>query len=489
MTTHNNGFNKIEKQPEGKAINPQFDLSGIGIEDLKSDAAQTLQQLNGAKEATENKFPENVFPSPFRELIQDCNKSLNFPNDYTGTAIIAAVSTAIGKSCKLKVKSNWYEFPSFYFSIVGNAGANKSHPLKTAFKPFDEIDRAMIQRYKQEYEVYEAFQSLSKKEKDQEAPSPKPVLKKTILHNFTGEILHQRLTDNERGCAIVSDELATFLEGMNNYSKGDQTSTYLSFWDGATTSIDRISKPIPLYLSEPFLNIIGTLQPRVLTKLFPMGKSDNGFLQRFLFAFPNNAEKQPINDFEINDFVFENYSKWIAHFRQCTPILFDPETEKAKPILYHWSHEAKAFFYQWHEKEHTKKVNENNETLKGEILSKFDKQFCRLSLVFQIMEDYQSKEISLKAVQAAKELCAYYERCVMKVLDILENGNPTDNLSENKIMLYNSLPERFTTGEANTIGEGLQFNVKAVQRFLSNENLFKRTAQGQYSKKQKNQLS
>jgi hypothetical protein len=86
-------------------------------------------------------------------------------------------------------------------------------------------------------------------------------------------------------CTVVSEELATWLEGMNNYSKGDQTSGYLSIWSNKATSIDRVSKPIPLWLPQPFLNIIGSLQTRVLQRFFPAAKTDNGFLQRFLFAF------------------------------------------------------------------------------------------------------------------------------------------------------------------------------------------------------------
>jgi len=94
---------------------------------------------------------------------------------------------------------------------------------------------------------------LNKKDKEKLPKPVKPMLMKTILHNFTPEILHQRLTDNDRGCTIVSEELATFLEGMNNYSKGDQLSIYLSFWSNKPTSIDRVSKPVPLWLPQPFL--------------------------------------------------------------------------------------------------------------------------------------------------------------------------------------------------------------------------------------------
>lgn len=77
----------------------------------------------------------------------------------------------------------------------------------------------------------------------------------------------------------------------------------------------------------------------------------------------------------------------------------------------------------------------------------------------------------------------------MKVLKILESGNPAASLPQNKVIFYNSLPEQFTTGEANVIGEGLGFNIKAVQRFLSDDSLFNWIAQGQYFKKVKNKLS
>ncbi|MDQ6756270.1 MAG: YfjI family protein [Bacteroidota bacterium] len=488
MQTHDLAPNFLHKEKsKDNSIKPDFDASFI--DEFNKEADTLLQQAEKENEIKTNKFPVEIFPSFFQELINECNKSLNFPIDYTGTAIIAAVSTAIGKSAKLKVKNNWYEFAAFYFGIIGNAGANKSHPLDLAFKPFEDIDRAIIKHFEQEFERYEAYQALNKKDKENQTKPDKPILKKSILHNFTPEILHQRLTDNERGCAVVSEELATWLEGMNNYSKGDQTSGYLSIWSNKATSIDRVSKAIPLWLPQPFLNIIGALQIRVLQRLFPSKKTDNGFLQRFLFALVEGAEKQPINDYEIDETQLIKYSKWIENYRSASPIYVDLETGKPKPKLYYWSHEAKSFFYKW-QKENTDTVNENADTLIGEIFSKFDIHFCRLSLVLQIMYDYSISEISLIAVQAAEKLCSYYQRNAMKVLQILESGNPSDNLPQNKIALYNSLPDKlFTTSEANEIGEGLNFNVKAVQRFLNDESLFTWIAQGQYCKKAKSQLS
>lgn len=174
--------------------------------------------------------------------------------------------------------------------------------------------------------------------------------------------------------------------------------------------------------------------------------------------------------------------KWIEDYRLASPIYIDRETEKPKPKLYYWSNEAKKYFYKW-QKENSDTVNENADTLKGEIFSKYDIHFARLSLVLQVMNDYTKSEISLQAVEGAEKLCTYFQRNAMKVLQILESSTFSGTLPQNKIAFYNSLPDRFTTGEANVIGERLGFNIKAVQRFLNDDNLFAWIAQGQYSKK------
>lgn len=441
---------------------------------------QQIKQLNDDNGIME--FPINVFPAIFKNLINESKESLNFPADYTGTAILTAVATAIGTSAKLKVKTGWYEFPSLYSAIIGNAGTNKSHPLSLVFDVFSEIDRKIIKEYEVLYKEFDEYQSLNKKDKKDIQEVEKPILIKSILHNFTPEILHQRLSDNIRGCTIVSDELATFLEGMNNYSKGDQVSTYLSFWSNKPTSIDRVSKPIPLFIQQPLLNIIGSLQPRVLNKLFPAGKTDNGLLQRFLFAFPDNVEKYPINDIEMNTTTLSQFNEFIINYITQNRIQIDPESGKANSKLYYWSKEGKAYFYKW-QSHNTIEVNNNADTLKGEILSKFDVHFVRLALILQIMENNSTNEISLKAVTGAEALCKYFTYNAFKVLDILDKPIiPKDVLPLNKLKLYEALPDEFTTSKANEIGLTFELNEKFVHRFIIDTSYFMRVSQGNYRK-------
>ena len=428
-----------------------------------------------------NDFPLEVFPSPFYEIIKECNTSLNFPVDYMALAVLSAVSTAIGKSAKLNVKKGWFEFAALYAAIIGNAGTNKSHPINIAFAPLEEIDLKKIKKFEIEYNAYAEYQSLSKKEKQQTERIEMPILSKSILHNFTPEILHQRLFDNTRGCAVVSEELATFLEGMNNYSKGDQTSIYLSFWSNKGTSIDRVSKPIPLWIAQPFLNIFGSLQPRVLSKLFPTSKSDNGFLQRFLFAFVASAFKQPINDFEISDDAIINYTNWINDYITNNPIDATNELNQTQSKIYYWSTEAKEFFYKW-QAENTNQVNENADTLKAEIISKFDIHFVRLALILQIMDDYFTNLISLKAVQGASKLCKYFYNCSLLVLDILEKPNAPDILPQDKQNLFNDLSQEFTTAQAIELGKKYKIEARSVKTFIAKSDIFKKISHGNYSK-------
>ena len=184
----------------------------------------------GSVFANDNAFPIDAFPLLFKDLILDLNKSLNFPLDYTGTTVLTAIATTIGTSAKVRVKNNWFEYASIYSCLIGNAGANKTHPINTIFSPIRNIDANNHNTYANLYAEYLEYQKFTKKIKEDIPKVFEPILTKSILTNFTPEVLNKRLSENLRGCTVLSDEMATFFEGMNNYSKGDQLGVYLSFW-------------------------------------------------------------------------------------------------------------------------------------------------------------------------------------------------------------------------------------------------------------------
>lgn len=430
--------------------------------------------------ATQNPFPLNAFPILFRDLITDLNKSLNFPMDYVGTAILTAVATAVGTTAKVRVKNNWFEYASIYSCLIGNAGANKTHPVNLIFNPIRELDKISHDIFEQKMFEYNANAKLTKKEREGITTIKLPILNKSLLTNFTPEVLNKRLSENLRGCTVISDEMATFFDGMNNYSKGDQISVYLSFWSNQPTTIDRIGNPIPLFITNPYLSIIGGLQPRMLSRSFPIQKLNNGFFQRFLFAYPELNYKQPINDNENEKVLFERYKDFIQNYIQSS-LVCEVNGQIESKIL-KWTPEAKNFFYQWQE-ENCNLVNEYQNNIKGEIASKYDNHFIRMSLLLQIMENPHSNEIELKAVQGAKDLCVYYMNCAFKVLAVIQNPNEyLQTLTENKRTFYNAIPERFTTAEAIVLGLSFDFLERRVKDFLNDTILFKKIKHGKYEK-------
>jgi hypothetical protein len=366
--------------------------------------------------------------------------------------------------------------------LVGQPGAAKSHPIDLCYRKLRNMDQAAAKEASAKVLAYNQYTRLSKKEKMNQDEPEKAIIIKSVLDNFTPEILHQRLADNNRGCAVVSDELATFLDLMNNYSKGDQSSIYLSFWSNKSTSIDRVSKELPLFISHPFLNIIGSLQPKVIPRLFPASKSDIGFLQRFLFAFNPNAEKMPISDNEIDPFVIDSYTKWIQHYINDNPATINPDNYVPQSKLYHWSPEAKRFFYDWQHK-NTLKVNENGNSLFGEVLNKFDIHFPRLALVMQIMNDYSTNQIAISTVESVARLCDYYINCSKHVLNIIENPGACRVLPENKQKFLDRLPASFTAAEAIVLGESLGLHETAINSFIARKDLFNWVSHGKYAKK------
>ena len=442
-----------------------------GFDDYTSQKELSVLGFGTFNESNKNVFPIEVIPQPFRDYVNDLKETVNYPIDYTATALLTAVATAAGANIKVLVKSGWIEYGSLFTCVIGNAGANKTHPVNTMFAPIKAIDKERHDQFKYAYEIYSSYEKLSKKDKDQADSLFAPTLEKSVLSNFTTEILFKRLSENPRGCSVLSDEIISFLEGMNNYSKSDQIGFYLSVWSNQSTTVDRVGQPIPLFISNPYLSIVGGLQPRALNKAFPIDKLNNGFFQRFLFAYPENVIKQPLNDNVANEQLARKYEEFINK-------LFDI----CEPRSLTFTAAAKRYFYDW-QATNCDRVNEHQNSIKGEILSKFDNHFIRLALLVQIMSDPESKEIEIKAVEASKLLCDYYLNCAFKVLEKIQNkSNYLESLPTDKKHLFNELGESFSKSDATEIGLDLGLSESTIKRFLQDTQLFKKVSHGNYLK-------
>ena len=148
----------------------------------------------------DSSFPIDVFPNKIRNIILNMYEYLAFPIDYTACSMMTAISTCIGNTHILHFKTGWDIKCIIYMALVGRPGANKSHPLKTAFEPLFRFDKEQKEIYNEEHRKYESIMSLSKKERLEQGfdmfprePVRTRFLVSDITHRKLWQSLYQRI--------------------------------------------------------------------------------------------------------------------------------------------------------------------------------------------------------------------------------------------------------------------------------------------------------
>lgn len=245
-------------------------------------------------------FPIEVFPASIQILISELNRCLNYSTDFTSCAIMSAYATLNGNKYKLRVKNGWDAPTIFWFSIVGEPGVMKSHPIKTIIKPIQDIDK----RNKSDFDrLNNEYKAIPDKEKGN---FKKPKFYQHVVYDSTLEALHDIHSYNTRGLLFYKDELVGLLNDMNKYRKGSDEQFWLESFNNASYIVNRVSKD-PLMIENTNINIIGTIQPSEITRMMSQ-HGGNGLIDRFLYT-SNESNIYPIS---FNDIDNRYISQWYS---------------------------------------------------------------------------------------------------------------------------------------------------------------------------------
>jgi len=269
-----------------------------------NDAVSMIGKMN------DSSFPIDVFPNKIRNIILNMYEYLAFPIDYTACSMMTAISTCIGNTHILHFKTGWDIKCIIYMALVGRPGANKSHPLKTAFEPLFRFDKEQKEIYNEEYRKYESIMSLSKKERLEQGFDmfPKePVRTRFLVSDITQEAMAKSISENPRGICLYMDELQGWINNFTRYNKGSEEQFYISLFNGYMYISDRKMNTNNIMIDSPFSNVIGTIQPEILIDTFKGSKSNNGFLDRILFAIPEIQDKLYWKDDDID---MSHFNEW-----------------------------------------------------------------------------------------------------------------------------------------------------------------------------------
>lgn len=240
-------------------------------------------------------FPVDALPKAAASYVEEAAAALMCPPELVAVPVLAALSGVMGRSYETRVKPGWTESGSLYAAVVDIPGSRKSPAAGFAYKPVEKIQAMLRKSYTVEREAYDkrmrqhALDKRLAAREDRPEPEPPtpPKMGRLIVDDITVEALATRLAENPRGLLSAQDELTGFLRGLDQYKsggKGNARQWYLKTWSNRPTTVDRKGSDEPVVVPHPYLTLQGGIQPAVLNEI--ADGRDDGFLDRFLFAYP-----------------------------------------------------------------------------------------------------------------------------------------------------------------------------------------------------------
>ena len=392
------------------------------IDDAEYITLKEIQAVLSGNENTTLKFPINVFKDDLAVMFQNLSERMDAPIEYIACSALVGASTLMDGICQIDVlgDGSWIDYPILWNAIIGSASEKKSPCMKITTDIINKFDEDLYQKYKEEMAKYNdeltdykiefsKYKQDKAKNSDVQPPhKPKPPNNKMLsIQSTTVESLVTAMVENEgRGIGILVDELASFLKSLGQYKggKGNDEEYYLQSWKRnkyrhkrKTTNED--------FLVYPSHNILGSIQPKVLSKYLFKGSCEttNGMIERWLFTCTDYKEKgkTELSKGKYDISPLENTFKAIYKMTGLTTYKFSKEAQKA---------------YIDYKDGITKLKNMDCLTeLMKTYLQKQTDYVARLSMVLHCMKYTYKTEIDKETVDNAIKLSNYYVECFKRV--------------------------------------------------------------------------
>jgi hypothetical protein len=372
----------------------------------KADSSEIRPVLEEKTESV-SMFPLFAFPKRIQAIIEELAEKNGHPADYYGTGILAVTSVAVGNTFKAKMKNGWEETGLIFAGLVGSPGAGKTPALSFCMKPVRKMDDKLEAEYLSKKERYQ--QEEAQLQKGEKMPTEAPQQSQVVTNDFTIESLYEVLRRHPRGIIIHRDELIAWIHTFNQYRKGADEQFWLSTWSNQPITVNRKNNSEPIKINNPFLPVIGGIQPGVLEELFSDKREDNGFIDRMLFAFPDTQESPLWIDEQLDLNVFTEYDAYISK-------LFELDEEA---VLLLGNNPQVIKYYN----SIIKRANEAKDEQLKSLLHKVPTHFARIALLIEMLryatgeikKPQNGDSISIASIQSAERLAEYFIQTAKKV--------------------------------------------------------------------------
>lgn len=336
-------------------------------------------------------MPIDGLPVYVQQIIKEYAAALVAPVDFVAAAVLVAAATAAGKNCKVKT-GIYTNHPSGWYALVAPSGFNKSEPVKQVLLPFADMDRGNYLRYREQLEQLEDGDNRDAVHWEQ-----------IIISDITPEARNQALMHNPVRLLSYCDELQGMMNNFCRYNKSGEVEQLLSIWSNAGYPVNR-KKDIPLCITDPYMNIIGGIQPSVLPSTF--GKQllmGNGWNHRFLYVYPELDKISKRKPREMNQRVHDSWHNMVQQWVQSYSAVPEDCTlsDGAQQVYDHFCDLI------------IDEINASDDDYRRGMLSKFKIHILRLAATVQVM--HGGGEISGETMSYCQRLCDYFIECARAV--------------------------------------------------------------------------
>ena len=358
-------------------------------------------------------FPLDIFPEEIQHYILECNKKLDANIDYMGCSLLWLISVCVGNTYEIEVKKGWTEPGVIWLAVVGRAGIGKTPSIDNIIKPLNVLNFKEIKRYSDQMEVFNYYNDLTKKEKEEHPEPMKPKKTQFIANDITLEALVDLHQESDNAVGVFKDELAGWFKDMNKYRAGSDLEFWLSCWSSKSVSVNRMTRK-GSFIERPFIPVLGGIQPSIFNQFATDENKDNGFLDRMLLSFPDaKVEEYNENEMHIADIMW--YSNTITRFYQGLKSAFIKRDNDGKIITntVKFKQEAKE---EWKRIFNRITKEQNNDEENEYLKSMYPKQksyIPRFALLIHLFssnfdEAVNVNEVSKDSILKAEKLSNYF---------------------------------------------------------------------------------
>ena len=263
-------------------------------------------------------FPLDALPDAFRPWVADVTERMQCPADFVAVPLIVAAASLAARHVALrpKLRDDWSEPGNLWALIVGRPGVMKSPAMRAALEPLHRLESLATEAFNAEagrHRIAELAHKLRGAAAADEAKKAlrgnrtadvsalladddlpiMPTRRRYIVNGPTWEKLHALLSENPGGLLMERDEMRGWFLDMGREEQAEARSFFVNAWSGGDFTVDRIGRGT-VTAADMRVSIIGAIQPGPLGHIMRGARSgggDDGLIERFLIAWPDDANE------------------------------------------------------------------------------------------------------------------------------------------------------------------------------------------------------